>query len=511
MWCLSGKAAVLAAAVYACATAASVRAAAPQVELPVAARTDDVDSDWTAIVYSSSARNPVLVGNDGGASSGGFRTFELDGQSSPIPESKHETPGRTKLVTTLYDVGGKDLLITIAQTDSLFRLYDASTVEEVGPPLRETLGDWSALCAWKSQSSGEQYLYLFGKHQAIQFLLRERQGALDITEIQTFKTPVEASSCAVSLSAQSVFFSGDHDAAVYVFKASESTVGPNITHLGDVDDDITGLATYIGNGSDYLAVAQKDVVSIYDVSLKALGSFKLTGDEDIEAKGLSFYQAPISNYSAGVLAYAIESEAGKGFAVSSLATAFQTLGLNVNTAYNPRKLPPHKPVPTVCSECNDNGFCGSGSRFSGRGKCTVCHCSPPSRQLLYMVGHCMDEYGAHDCWPFLHIPATRLEVKPVLTQYIAVFRRLRWKHVRRLYLPQRLLRSRDLCRCQPVQVRGGLGRTLLRLQGCRARGRDGCQWRRWRRPRNLGKSICQGAVEDHHDNQVGVRRWLCGV
>ena len=376
MWCLSGKAAALA-AVYACATAASVRAAAPQVELPVAARTDEVESDWTAIVYSSSsAGNPVLVGNDGGASSGGFRTFELDGQSSPIPESKHETPGRTKLVTTLYDVGGKDLLVTIAQTDSLFRLYDASTVEEVGPPLRETLGDWSALCAWKSQSSGEQYLYLFGKHQAIQFLLREREGALDITEIQTFKTPVEASSCAVSLSAQSVFFSGDDDPAVYVFKASESTVGPNITHLGDVDDDITGLATYIGNGSDYLAVAQKDVVSIYDVSLKALGSLKLTGDEDIEAKGLSFYQAPISNYSAGVLAYAIESEAGKGFAVSSLATAFQTLGLNVNTAYDPRKLPPHKPVPTVCSECNDNGFCGSGSRFSGRGKCTVCHYSP---------------------------------------------------------------------------------------------------------------------------------------
>ena len=395
MWCLSGKAAVLA-AVYAC--AACVRAA-PQVELPVAARTDDVDSDWTAVVYN--ARNPVLVGNDGGASSGGFRTFELDGQSSPIPESKHETPGRTKLVTTLYDVGGKDLLVTIAQTDSLFRLYDASTVEEVGPPLRETLGDWSALCAWKSQSSGEQYLYLFGKHQAIQFLLREREGALDITEIQTFKTPVEASSCAVSLSAQSVFFSGDDDPAVYVFKASESTVGPNITHLGDVDDDITGLATYIGNGTDYLAVAQKDVVSIYDVSLQALGSFKLTGDEDIEAKGLSFYQAPISNYSAGVLAYAIESEAGKGFAVSSLATAFQTLGLNVNTAYDPRKLPPHKPVPTVCSECNDNGFCGTGSRFSGRGKCMVCHYSRLLGNYCICIPQLANTWtvtdGAHDC------------------------------------------------------------------------------------------------------------------
>ena len=365
MWCLSGKAAVLA-AVYAC--AACVRAA-PQVELPVAARTDDVDSDWTAVVYN--ARNPILVGNDGGASSGGFRTFELDGQS-PIPESKHETPGRTKLVTTVYDIGGKDLLVTIAQTDSLFRLYDASTVEKVGEPLRETLGDWSALCAWKSQSSGEQYLYLFGKHQAIQFLLREQEGSLDITEIQTFKVPVEASSCAVSLSTPSVFFSGDDDSTIYVFKATESTVGPNITHLGDVDDDITGLATYIGHGSDYLAVAQKDVLSIYDISFKALGSLKLTGDEDIEAKGLSFYQGPISNYSAGVLAYAIESKEGTGFAVSSLATAFKTLGLTVNTAYNPKKLP-CDPVTTVCSECSNNGFCGSSSRYSGRAKCTVCH------------------------------------------------------------------------------------------------------------------------------------------
>ena len=115
MWHLSKKAAIL--ALYAC--AACVRAA-PEAKLPISARTDEVDSGWTTVVYNGDA--PVLVGNDGGSGSGGLRAFELDGQN-PIPEFKHEKPGRTKLVTTVYGVGGRDLVVTIAQT----RLHSNAT------------------------------------------------------------------------------------------------------------------------------------------------------------------------------------------------------------------------------------------------------------------------------------------------------------------------------------------------------------------------------------------------
>lgn len=362
MWHLFKNAAIL--AIF----AASVKAVS-EVELPISARIDEADSDWTAVIYD--AENPGLVGNDGGAASGGFRIFRLNGEN-PLPEAKHETPGRTKLVTTVYDIQEQDIIVTIAQTDSFFRLYNASSFEQIGQPLAKTLGDWSALCAWKSQTSGEQYLYLFGKSQAVQFLLRGQEGSLDITEIQTFETPVEASSCAVSLSDGTVFFSGDDNPAVYAFGAAESTTVPRISVLGEAADDVTSLAVYYGNSSDYLAVAQTDVVALYDVSFTLLGSWRLTGDEDIEVQGLSFYQETTPAYPAGVMTYAIESETGTGFGVSSLDNAFGALALEANTAYNPRKKP-SQPGTTVCSECNNNGFCetsGSTQDYSTQ-NCSV--------------------------------------------------------------------------------------------------------------------------------------------
>lgn len=359
MWYLFKKAAIL--AIF----ADAVRAVT-EIDLPISARTDDIESDWTTVIYD--AENPGLVGNDGGAASGGFRIFCLNGEN-PLPEAKHETPGRTKLVTTVYSIQEKDIIVTIAQTDSFFRLYDASSFEQIGEPLSKTLGDWSALCAWRSQTSGEQYLYLFGKGRAVQFLLRDQEGSIDITEVQTFKTPVEASSCTVSLSDETVFFSGDDNPAVYVFGAAESTAVPSISVLGEADDDITGLAVYFGNSSDYLVVAQKGITVLYDVSFELLGSWKLTGDEDIEIQGLNFYQEATPAYPAGVMAYAVESETGAGFGVSSLDSAFSALALEANTAYNPRKKP-SEPGTTVCSKCNNNGFCKiSGSTQN----CSVSH------------------------------------------------------------------------------------------------------------------------------------------
>ncbi|KAI1076605.1 phytase [Whalleya microplaca] len=344
----------------------SVISAAPEIDLPISARSIEIESDSTAVVYDSSS--PILVGNDGGAASGGFHLFSLDVKTS-LNDTIHETPGRTKLVTTVHGVDGKDLIVTIAQPDSLFRLFHATTAEQVGEPITPTLGDWSALCPWKSQSSGEQYLYLFGKRQAVQFLLVGKYKSYQLVEVQTFKTPIEASSCAVSLSAQSIYFSGDDDPSIYNFKADESTVAPNITIIGEAASDVTGLVTYIGNQSDYLFVAQEDTIAIYDTSLVLLGSVNLTGDESIEVKGLNVYQNSTNNYPAGALTYAIESDAGKGFAVSSLADAFNKLGLEINTSYDPRATQ-SKHNTSVCAKCNISGFCTGGSENGTQPSCS---------------------------------------------------------------------------------------------------------------------------------------------
>ncbi|KAI0397012.1 phytase [Xylariaceae sp. FL0594] len=320
--------------------------------LPIAARTGVVKSDFTATYYNGFG--PTLIGNDGGAASGGFRTFVIS-RNNTVLETGHETPGRTKLVTTVYGVGGRDLIVTIAQPDSYFRLYDARTLEPISKPIVRALGDWSVLCVWQSPRSGNQYLYLFGKRTAVQFLLRQSHERVDILEIQTFGTPVEASSCAVS-SAQTVLFSADDDTTIYKIEAVESTQTPPITVLGTADHDVTGLVVYVGKHSDYLLVAQSDRICFYDLTFRRLGSTILVGDDDIQVQGLSLYQRATINYPAGFLAYAIESNSGTGFGLSSLQKSFEEIGLEIHTKYDPGRKA-REPETTVCSECNFNGYC----------------------------------------------------------------------------------------------------------------------------------------------------------
>ncbi|KAI8626306.1 phytase [Xylariaceae sp. FL1651] len=266
------------------------------VDLPIAARTDEVESDWMTVFYNENS--PILIGNDGGAASGGFRTFALT-DKTPLVETKHETPGRTKLVTTVYGVDKKDLIVTIAQPDSFFRLYDANTFEQVGKRISRTLGDRSALCAWRSQSSGEQYLFLFATY-----------GPIEI-----------ASSCAVFLAVDAVYFSGDKDPTIYA------------------KHDVTGLATYVGKTSNYLLVAQKDAIAFCGTS------FNLSG----------VYQGKTRSYSAGVISYAVKSGFGTGFGIS--------------TPHNPRKKP-CRPQSSVCSDYNSNGFCAKPGHLFGLLTCS---------------------------------------------------------------------------------------------------------------------------------------------
>ena len=153
--------------------------AARNVELSISSRTDSAEADNAVVYYSS---EPLLVGNDAGAATGGFHVWSLD--DKPIlNEVASKTPGRTKLVAVVYDVGGKDFIITIAQTNSIIRVFDFDGVTEVKGASKEAIGDWSALCTWKSAESGNQYFYLFGKKQAVQYLITERSKKIEIAEV----------------------------------------------------------------------------------------------------------------------------------------------------------------------------------------------------------------------------------------------------------------------------------------------------------------------------------------
>lgn len=155
------------------------RAAPVELQLNVTAITGQFESDWTTVFYSD--EKPLLLGNDGTPDQGGFHAFSLDAES-PLPETEGVVVGRTKLVTAVHGIGGKDYAVTIAQPDSIIRAYELPTLKQAPTVEFKKLGDWSALCSWKSRT-GNQYVYLFGKKQGVQFLVRSAEKDLEIVEV----------------------------------------------------------------------------------------------------------------------------------------------------------------------------------------------------------------------------------------------------------------------------------------------------------------------------------------
>jgi 3-phytase len=151
--------------------------------LSISALTAEVESDWTAIYYGSKQRDSLLLGNDGSAGTGGFRSYDLFDRS--LNETGRRTPGRTKVVGVLYGVGRRDLLVSITATESLIRLYDIDGLKEIPGAQKTALGDWSSLCTWRSPR-GADYFYLFGKKQAVQFLVREDWKEVKILEVDSY-------------------------------------------------------------------------------------------------------------------------------------------------------------------------------------------------------------------------------------------------------------------------------------------------------------------------------------
>ena len=171
--------------------AASVRA----LQLNISSLTAGfVDADYVATYYSDS--EPLLIGNDAGAASGGFHVWNIDGES-PLESAVDQWTGRTKLLATLYNVGGKDYFASIPATTSVLSLYElpsASKVEDAGA---FALGDWSTICTWKSPSLND-YIYIFGKREAKQYLVRELDGSLEVVEVEHTRLGL-AHSCAEQL------------------------------------------------------------------------------------------------------------------------------------------------------------------------------------------------------------------------------------------------------------------------------------------------------------------------
>jgi 3-phytase len=133
----------------------------------------------TGFIYG---RSPILVANDKSADDGGFRTFAVS-KSSTFKQITHEKTGRSKVVVPVHDIGGRDLIINIPSPDSLIRVLDAQTGKKVDSNDKVQLGDWSTACVWRSQKSGESYVFLFGKSKVVQFLVRDKKKDVEIVEV----------------------------------------------------------------------------------------------------------------------------------------------------------------------------------------------------------------------------------------------------------------------------------------------------------------------------------------
>lgn len=152
--------------------------AATALNINITALATDIESDWTTVYYPRTKSSPLLIGNDGAPDTGGFHVFALD---SSLSETASRRTGRTKLVTVVHGAE-RDLLVTIAQPDSVVRVFELPGLKRVKDADRKVLGDWSALCTWKS-GAGNDYVYLFGKREGMQLLVKKSKKSVEIVEV----------------------------------------------------------------------------------------------------------------------------------------------------------------------------------------------------------------------------------------------------------------------------------------------------------------------------------------
>ena len=281
-------------------------AAAQRVNVSLVPAATGFESDNAAFYYSPS---PLLLANDGSAADGGFRVFAAT-NSSLFSETSHQKTGRSKIAVPVYDVGGRDVIFTIPAPDSIIRIFDAEKMEEIENARKRQLGDWSTACVWRSQQSSNSYVYLFGKKQVVQFLVRGDGEDVEVLEVQTFPIPIEGETCAVFPNGK-VFFSAE-DRPLYSFQASESTSAPGINAISE-DVEVAGLGAYRSATRDFLLVAHDEVVDVYDGNFTMQGTIELGGITDLSIEGgISVLQSQTSRYPLGAFAFAFEGEEDTG-------------------------------------------------------------------------------------------------------------------------------------------------------------------------------------------------------
>ena len=158
-----------------------------------------------------------------------------------------------------------------------------------------------------------------------------------------------------------MFRTPDDGKEVYWFDLAESTQAPEITVFGEVDDDLTGVTIYSSKRRDYVFAAQTDVIEVYEIPRKHVGTLQVTGLEEIEVQGLHMHQQATSRYPQGVLAYALEADDFQGFGISSFEGTLRELGIPLDTKYDPRHKKSSGKNP-IRKECSYKGFLTKSQR-----------------------------------------------------------------------------------------------------------------------------------------------------
>ncbi|KAL1799480.1 hypothetical protein ACET3X_003517 [Alternaria dauci] len=357
------------------------------------------EGDNTDFIYGKS---PLLVVNDGSAADGGFRTFSVSNTSS-FTEKWHKKTGRSKIAVAVHNVDGQDLIVNIPAPDSLIRVFDAKNGKQVQSNDKKQLGDWSTACVWRSQKSGESYIFLFGKKMVVQLLVRYNKKQVDILEVQTFPVAIEGETCAAFTDGQ-IYFSAE-DRPLYSFQASESIQAPNIKTVIE-DIDVAGLAAYYSASADYLFVAHDHVIDVYDSGIKQKGSIELSGISELSIQGsLAILQSSVAGYPSGAFAFAFEGEDDTGVALGSLDGALDALSIEPNTQYSPANKACKKCESSISKKCSNNGFyseknCSCFAGFSG-GDCSKSTCAKNCSGHGSCVGpnvcKCKSRWTGPDC------------------------------------------------------------------------------------------------------------------
>lgn len=194
---------------------------------------------------------------------------------------------------------------------------------------------------------------------------------------------MEFAGCAVSTHNSQMLLTPNDGDEVYRFDLAETTAPPDLSVLGQADDEITGVAVYATSKDDYLFVALESAIAVYNYAWTPVGMLNMTGLPEVEIEGLSVFQGKADGYPAGILGYALEADDYEGFGLSSLQNALEELGIPANTKYDPRA--PSEEKSPIGEECSHSGFLGKKG----------CDCFAGSSGATCEEHTCKDDCSAH--------------------------------------------------------------------------------------------------------------------